>query len=158
MSINTYGPLFTSDINITPEIRKAANEASRFAKFALRLNSPVLTGALREAWEVTPEGRGLRITNGQYYAIYQEMGTKFFRGRRMVARSLPAIQDAFDTELSSALSRKLAGEVIGKITKTPAQYKTKPKGTQMSNYRYKSLTEGQAPAIKGFGRSFGEKK
>lgn len=160
-TINAYGALFTKDVNITAEIRQAANRAAEYGRIRLALATPVQSGKLSRGWKVVLESRGVRITNDVPYSTFVEMGTRYFRGRRMLANNLPAIQGKFEDELRKVIGSKLAGDVVGTLPKSPVTYRTKASGSQMANYRYNALTQPskqKVPNSKGFGRTFGDLK
>lgn len=120
MSINFYGELF-SGATITPAITRATEQAQKVARITLKLKTPVDTGLLKSNWEVNKEGFGLRIQNRTPYAIFQEMGFRHYRSgkqipaKRMVADTMPLVEQTFTKALTKEIGKRLAGKVIGSI-------------------------------------------
>lgn len=140
MSINYYGELFQG-AKITPQVKRAADRTVDYAKGLIRGKSPVKTGALKAGWDITTFGYGMSIKNPVPYTIYQEMGTKRFKGKHMVTESMPLIKKRFVQELRIALAgdAKRANKIVGSVAKA-----TVPTS-------YESLTQGGAPSLGGVG-------
>ena len=122
MTISFHGPLF--DGKVTDSIRKAAKGTQDFALKTLRAKTPVDTGRLRSEWQVSLEGKGLRITNAAPYATYVELGTSRMSGRHMVDQSLPAIASYFQRQLGRELGHQMAAKVIGDAQAPPVTRET----------------------------------
>lgn len=105
-AIQYYGALFDPNQNITPEIRKAINSTIPYGLTLIKQRSPVKTGALKAGWQAKAVGQGIEWTNEVPYTIYQEMGTRFFPAKRMLASSMPEIKQHFMQQLNRAIGKK----------------------------------------------------
>lgn len=118
MSVSYYGELFSGRNKVTPAIATASRRTATYAEALLRVRSPVKTGRYRAAWSVSPENRGLRISNPVPYAIYLEMGTRFMEARATMARSMPDIRAKFQAELAKEVGKNLGASIVAQVDKT----------------------------------------
>lgn len=121
-AIRCYGQLFNKDQNITPEVRKATEATVAYGVALIRSRSPVKTGALKAGWRGKPTGQGIEWQNDVPYTIYQEMGTRFFAGKHMLAQSMPEIQAEFTRQLSRAIGKKYGKETENTKEQTESKY------------------------------------
>jgi hypothetical protein len=75
------------DVVIKPVAEDISKEAKR--------NAPVDTGALKRGITVAKINDGYQIYGKEYYTVYQEEGTRYFRGRffmkNAITRGLPKL-------------------------------------------------------------------
>ena len=62
---------------LLPEIKRVLELVGTEA----RKNAPVDTGALRKGIVVTQISQGYSLIGKEYYTIYQEQGTRYFKGK-----------------------------------------------------------------------------
>lgn len=153
MTVNTYGPLFSKQTKITPEIRRAAKKAAAYGLFRVKARSPVRTGEMRGGWDVDLEGYGIRFRNPVAHTIYNEMGTKYMRAAPMVRPTIPETQRVFKKELGKEIGRKLAGNVIGSLGGGIPSVSSPKDGAVFS-----ALTTARSSAPKGRGFRGGYKQ
>lgn len=113
--ISYFGPLFATDANISPQIRRAAQKAAAYGRFRAQARTPVATGLLRRSTEVKLEGRGIRMKNDTPYARYVHNGTKRMPARRFISDTLPETKEVFRLELQQEIGRKLGADIIGNL-------------------------------------------
>lgn len=158
-AVRYYGQLFNKEQNITPEIRKATDEAIAYGTALIKMRSPVKTGALKAGWRGTPKGQGIEWSNEVPYTIYQEMGTRFFPGRHMLADSQLEIAEEFKRSLSRAIGKKYGAEVKNTKEQTDNTYvrKGQQRASEMTSRTprfsapsYERLTQGDISSKWGF--------
>ena len=70
-----------------------------------KINAPVDTGRLRTSvHHITRELEG-EVLAGVEYAIYQEYGTRYFKGRKFMTRAVRGLKSTIQRYFSRAMSR-----------------------------------------------------
>lgn len=88
--INEYTPFLQNEPQV---MRNVLDDTQAYSLGETRRLTPVRTGKLKGAWAgAITNGDTLIVSNDTPYAGYVERGTRYFKGRKMLQRSIPMIE------------------------------------------------------------------
>lgn len=82
-------------------IQLASYKTQTYGLALVKSRTPVDTDTMRPAWQANLVGNGINWLNPVPYSGYVEFGTRKMLGRFPMTRSLPQIQDYFQSQLSN---------------------------------------------------------
>lgn len=102
--VSFHGPLFQQG-NAQKALDEAVKPTLEYGKEIIKEKTPVKTGLLRSQWFYRTAKRA--IWNSTPYSIHQEFGSRFMAPRAMAQRSVLAIGQRYEQNLSAAVARNL---------------------------------------------------
>lgn len=107
ITVTFSGKLSTA--NVDQAIARAGQKVQRPLVSLVQSKTPKRSGHLASQWLSQLSGNGLSVTNLTKYAPFVEYGTKRFKGREMLTKSVPEMVDRYQQAIADELKAELGG-------------------------------------------------